>query len=428
MPLTDLQCRSATCPTDKPRKRYADSLGLYLEVQPKGAKYWRLKYRYGGKEKRLALGTYPQVSLLEARKSRTKARDLLAEGRDPSSARKDEALAKQVAIAHSFESVARSWYAQWRAARTDHHADYVMRRLEADVFTAIGHLPVAEISAPKLIAMAKKIEARGALDIARRALQTCGQVLRFAVAHGLIERNPATDVRPGDALKSRQKMHYARIDVKEVPDLLRRIEVYKGGPYTRMALRLIALTFVRTSELIGARWDEFDLDAAEWRIPPERMKMRTPHVVPLSSQAIEVVRSLAELRNTSQLLFPGERDHQRPMSNNTLLKALEIMGYKHRMTGHGFRGIASTLLHEAGFEHAHIELQLAHTERNAVSAAYNFATYLPQRRRMMQWWADELDSLRKGASVVQMRASEARTSRSQARSDNRPPRSSSTLR
>jgi integrase len=252
--------------------------------------------------------------------------------------------------------------------------------------------------------MAKKIESRGALDIARRAWQTCGQIFEYALAHGMVERNPSKDVRPGSALIARKKEHYARIDAKELPELLRRIEAYVGSPYTRFAMKLMALTFVRTGELIGARWEEFDLEAAEWRIPAERMKMRTPHIVPLSKQAVEALRCLRELKGLSDLLFPGERDHEKSMSNNTILKALERMGYKGRMTGHGFRGVASTILHELGFDHAHIELQLAHQERDAVSAAYNFATYLPQRRKMMQVWADRLDALRKGARVLPLQA------------------------
>ena len=252
--------------------------------------------------------------------------------------------------------------------------------------------------------MARKIEARGALDIAKRALQTCGQILRYAVGHDLIERNPAADIKPADVLKSRKKVNYARLDAKELPELLRKMQAYDGSPYTRFALQLIALTFVRTSELIEATWDEFDLEAAEWRIPAERMKMRTPHIVPLSTQAVDALNCLGELRSLSVRVFPGERDHDKPMSNNTILKALERMGYKHRMTGHGYRGIASTLLHELGFPHEHIELQLAHQERNQVSAAYNWATYLPERRKMMQAWADHLDALRKGAKVLPFKA------------------------
>jgi integrase len=250
------------------------------------------------------------------------------------------------------------------------------------------------VTAPSLLLVARRIEARDAVDIARRSLQTCGQILRYAVAEGLIERSPASDIKPADVLKPHKVQNHARLGARELPDLLRRIDVYQGGPYTRQALKLMALTFVRTTELIGAHWDEFELGAGEWRIPAERMKMRTPHIVPLSTQALEVLNTLAELRNQSPLLFPGERDHERPMSNNTILKALERMGYKGRMTGHGFRGIASTELHELGWRHDVIECQLAHQQRNRVSAAYNHALYLPQRRELMQAWADHLDALR----------------------------------
>lgn len=404
MPLTDVKCRTAECPADKPRVRLADAQGLYLEVTPAGGKYWRLKYRFAGKEKRLGLGVYPVITLAQARRDRDAARLLLGTGVDPSQARQDEKLAAQLRHGTTFEAVAREWHGNWSPARSPRHADYVLRRLEADVFPVLGAKPVSEITAPQLLAMAKKVEARGALDIARRAWQTCGQVFEHALAHGLVERNPAKDVRPGAALKTRTKGHYARLDARDMPELLRKIEAYQGGPYTRLAMKLIALTFVRTSELIGARWEEFDLEGAEWRIPAERMKMKTPHIVPLSRQALDVLRTLHEIRGLSGLLFPGERDHEKPMSNNTILAALDRMGYGGRMTGHGFRGMASTILHEHGFEHAHIELQLAHMDRDEISAAYNFATYLPARRKLMQWYANHLDQLRQGAKVVALRA------------------------
>jgi len=248
--------------------------------------------------------------------------------------------------------------------------------------------------------MVKAIAARGALDIAKRALQTSGQVFRYAIAHGKASRNPATDIKPSDVLEARKKQNYARIDGKELPDLLRRIEGYQGAAVTRLAMKLMALTFVRTSELIEAEWKEIDLDAAEWRIPAERMKMNTPHIVPLSAQAVEILRTLQLISGHSKLLFPGERNHEKAMSNNTILGALKRMGYQGRMTGHGFRGVASTLLHEMGFDHAHIELQLAHQERNEVSAAYNHATYLVPRRKMMQQWANYLDSCKGGAVIA----------------------------
>ncbi len=404
MPLTDAACRAAKCPPDKARERFADSGGLYLEVLPAGGKHWRWKYRYAGKEKRLALGTYPDVTLAQARQGRDAARETLKEGQDPVQAKRDAKAARLHRHGNGFEAVARQWFDHWRNAKSTRHADYVQRRFEADIFPVLGARPIAEITAPMLVAMAKKIEARGALDIAKRSLQSCGQVFRYAVAHGIIERNPAADVRPGDALRPRKKTHYARLDAKELPELLRKIHVYQGNARTRLAMELMALTFVRTGELIGAHRDEFDLEAREWRIPAERMKMKTPHIVPLSKQAVQVVGYLVDLCGLSGLLFPGERDHDRPMSNMTILAALYRMGYRGRMTGHGFRGIASTVLHEQGFDHAHIELQLAHQERDDVSAAYNFATYLPQRRKMMQAWADYLDAARKGAKVVPLKA------------------------
>jgi len=400
MPLTDATCKNARCPDGKARVRYADSGGLYLEALPAGGKHWRWKYRFAGKEKRLAIGTYPMVTLAEARLAREAARKRLHEGLDPVQEKLDARLALHVRLESNFESVARAWFEHWKGPRTPRHTEYVMRRLEADVFPALGSKPITDVTAPHLLAVAKAIEKRDALDIAKRALQTCGQILRYAVAHGILERNPAADVKPGDALKPRKKTNYARLEGKEVPTLMRKIDAYQGTPHTRLAMQLMALTFVRTGELIAARWGEFDLVAAEWRIPAERMKMRTPHIVPLSTQAVEVLATLSELRGIGALVFPGERDHERPMSNNTILQALERMGYKHRMTGHGFRGIASTMLHELGFRHDVIELQLAHQKRDAVSAAYNHATYLKDRRLMMQAWADHLGQLRHGAKVL----------------------------
>ena len=404
MPLSKATCKAAICPAGKARKRFVDGRALYLEVHPNGGKHWHWKYRIAGKEKRLAIGIYPDVSLAEARQARDDARKLLRAGQDPVQAKLDAKTAIKERLGTTFEGVTRAWFEHWRGPKSPRHADYVMRRLEADVFPMLGSKPIADMTAPQLLAMAKKIESRGALDIAKRCLQTCGQVMRYAVAHGILERNPAADVKPGDALKPRKRTNYARLDAKEVPTLLRKIDTYTGTPYTRLAMEIMALTFVRTGELIAARWEEFDLEAAEWRIPAERMKMRTPHIVPLSTQAIEALATLHELRGGIGLLFPGERNHEKPMSNNTILKALERMGYKHRMTGHGFRGIASTMLHELSFRHDVIEIQLAHQERNAVSAAYNHATYLPERRAMMQAWADHLAALRLGAKVLPLKA------------------------
>lgn len=404
MALTDTACKNARCPQGKARERFTDSGGLYLEAVPTGGKHWRWKYRFGGREKRMALGSYPAVTLALARRARDDARLLLKTGIDPVAAKQDEKRAVKVSLDNTFESVARAWHEHWAASKSERHAHYVRRRLEADVYPEIGKRPIAELTAPMLLAVAKKIEKRGAVDIAKRAWQTCGQIFRYAVANGILDRNPATDVKPSDALKPRVKTHYARLEAKEMPELLRKIEAYAGTPVTRLSMKLMALTFVRTGELIAAHWDEFDLEAEEWRIPGERMKMKTPHIVPLSKQTIEVLAAIHELRGLSGLLFPGERDHEKPMSNNTILGALKRMGYAGRMTGHGFRGVASTLLHELGHRHDIIELQLAHQERNEVSAAYNFATYLPQRRKMMQEWADHLDQLRAGAKIIPLRA------------------------
>ena len=386
--LTNTQIRNAK--TKEKLYKLPDERGLHLVVFPTGSKLWQMRYRFDAKDKTASLGKYPEVSLAEARDKCDLLRKQLVNEIDPVEAKRVTKQVKKFAQENSFEAVARAWYASWAAARSPRHADYVLRRLEADVFPAIGKRPVSEIKAPELVAMMKAIERRGALDIAKRAFQTTGQVFRYAIAHALAERNPTADVKPSDVLASRRKENYARVDAKELPNLLRKIEGYQGTPVTRLAIKLLALTFVRTGELIGAKWEEFDLETAEWRIPAERMKMRTPHVVPLSKQAIHILQVLHGVTGHSTFLFPGERDHAKPISNNTILKALERMGYKGRMTGHGFRGLASTILHEKDFDHAHIELQLAHQERNQVSASYNHATYLTQRTKMMQWWADYL--------------------------------------
>lgn len=404
MKLTETKVKNAK-PDLRP-KRLADGRGLYLYIPPTGGKLWRSKYRYQGKEKLMSFGRYPDVSLALARKKHGEALELLASGIDPMEERKQQKVALKAATQSSFQAVAEEWHEHWSVGKSARHADAVLRRLKSDVFPAIGSLSVAEIEAPSLVSMVKAIEQRGAHDIAKRALETTGQVFRYAVAHGCAHRNPAADIKPRDILKSVSKRNFARVDAKELPNLLRSIEVYQGTPETRLAMKLMAHTFVRTSELIGARWEEFDLEARRWNIPAERMKMKTPHIVPLSSQAIEILEMLHLRTGKSALLFPGERDVNKTMSNNTILVALGRMGYKHRMTGHGFRGIASTILHEQGFDHQHIELQLAHAPRNAVSAAYNHALYLAPRTKMMAWWSDYLEQQQRG-KVLKMQGSVA---------------------
>jgi integrase len=396
MAKPDVKFRNAK-PLETPYK-LGDALGLYLLVNPSGAKYWRLKYRLEGKEKLLAVGVYPEVTLETARERRDAARELVAKGIDPVQANKDEQLARDAVTVNTFELIAREWWDNWKGGRTERHAHYVLRRLEADVFPAIGKKPIATVRPRDVIAIARNIEKRGALDIAKRALETIGQVFRYAIQTERTDTNPSANL--SGVVKGGIKTNYARLTEKELPELMGKIKSYDGALVTRIALQLMAITFVRTSELIAARWDEFDFDRNQWRIPAERMKMREPHIVPLTTQALALLQELKVISGHSVLLFPGERDHAKPMSNNTLLFALYRMGYHSRMTGHGFRGIASTQLHEMGFDHNHIELQLAHKERNAVSAAYNHATYLPQRAKMMQHWADYLDQVATGKVIA----------------------------
>jgi integrase len=382
--LTDTQVRSAK-PSERPRKLF-DSGGLYLHVMPSGGRYWRFEYRFDGRKKTLALGVYPDVSLGKARSRHQEARRKLADGVDPG--------AEKMAAGKTFEVVAREWYQSWKSGRNQQYAYYVLKRLETDIFPEFGAQPISEIKTSAFRDAVQKIERRGALEIAKRVLQNCSQIMRYAVANDLAIHNPVADVRPADVLKPRKKRNHPRVGVKEIPDLLHAIDGYVGNEHTRLALQLMALTFVRTSELIGARWPEFDLKRSRWELPAERMKMKTPHIVALSAQAKSLLERLKEISFDRELVFPGDVNPAKPMSNNTLLFALYRMGYRSRMTGHGFRGVASTVLHELGWPHEHIELQLAHQERNAVSAAYNHALYLEPRAKMMQAWADHLDQLR----------------------------------
>lgn len=389
MSLTDMAIKSAKAGI-KPYK-LSDARGLYLLVTCNGSKLWRVKYRFADSEKVLPLGKYPDVSLVQAREGTSVARKQLAVGIDPMAVRKAKKLESRVAAKNNFQSVAIAWWEQWKAAKSERHANDVLRRLHADVFPAIGAKPISSIKVTELVAMVTTISQRGALDIAKRALQVSGQVFRYAVAFGIADRNPVSDIKPSDVISPRKTTNYARIEARELPELLRHIEAYQGSVTTRLAMKLMSLTFVRTSELIGARWEEFNLEEGRWDVPSSRMKMKTPHIVPLSTQAISVLKTLQIVTGNSPLLFPSERDHEKCMSNNTILGALKRMGYQGRMTGHGFRGVASTLLHEMGFKHAHIELQLAHQERNSVSAAYNYAIYLNERKSMMQHWGDYLE-------------------------------------
>lgn len=394
--LTDTSIRKAQTPT-KPTK-LADERGMYLLLTPSGGRLWRLKYRYAGKEKLLALGAYPDVPLAKAREARDEARKALAQGMDPSAVRQQEKRAKAEAHANDFETVAREWLENvkpgWAAV---YHGDTV-KRFEAFIFPTIGRRPIASLTALDLLPLLRKIEERGTRVTAHKVHRACGQAFRYAIATGRCDRNPAADLRGALQALPRPK-HMAALPAAELPSFLRKIEEYDGELQTKLALRLLALTFVRTNELRGATWAELDLDKAEWIIPSERMKTKAPHHVPLSRQAVEAFRSLQEMNGKWPWVFPGRAPSQ-PMSKNTVLFALYRMGYHSRMTGHGFRALASTTLNEMGYRPDVIERQLAHTEKNAVRAAYHRSQYLEERKTMMQAWADYLDSQLEGQSKV----------------------------
>ena len=385
--------------TNKPYK-LSDGEGLYLEVTPKGQKYWRLKYRFDGKEKRLSIGVYPAIPLKEARKKRDEAKALLLNGVDPGEFKKT--IKKQENL-EGFEYVAREWHTKHKANWTDSHAKKLIDRLEKDVFPWLGTRPSNEITPPELLAILRRVESRGALDTAHRIMQTCGQVFRYAVATGRAERDPSVDLK--GAIPPAKKSHLASIvDPVKIGQLLRAIDGYEGHFVTRSAMRLASYVFVRPGELRQAEWSEIDLDIAEWRIPAEKMKMRELHIVPLSSQALEILKEIKPLTGHARYVFPSIRTNKRPMSENTVNAGLRRLGYsKDEMTGHGFRSMASTLLNEQGWHRDAIERQLAHAERDSVRAAYNYAEHLPERKKMMQFWSNYLDGLKKGADVVPIR-------------------------
>jgi integrase len=401
--LSDPGCKSATTKGNEIRKLH-DGGGLYLWVYADGRKYWRLRYKIAGSEKSLSLGVYPEIGLKNARKRRDEERQRLDDNLDPSAERRAEKARAKVAAENSFEAVAREWYAKQAKTWVSSHADDVRRRLEGNIFPKIGRRPISQIDAPELLAALRPMEERGAYDLAHRVLQVSGQVFRYGIATGRCSRNLAADLR--GALTPHEKKHQAAVPPKDFPNLLRAIASYEriGDKQTRLALELLALTFTRTNELIGATWSEFDMSAGIWVVPAERMKMKTEHLVPLSSQALAILEALKEIGGGSRFVFPG-RNRDKPMSNNTLLFALYRLGYKGKMTGHGFRAVASTMLNEMGkFRPDVIERQLAHSERNEVRGAYKRAEYLPERKKMMQAWAKHVEALRQGAKVIPFKA------------------------
>lgn len=389
--------------------RLLDGSGLYLLVRPDGKKWWRLDYTHQGKRKTLSAGIYPETGLALARRNAEAARALLAEGIDPSEARKakktkqaearetERRLADGIPLADSFEGIAREWFEINSPSWVDAHGERIIRRLERDVFPWLGSRPIAEIEAPELLAVVRRIENRGANETAHRALQNCGQVFRFAIATGRTKRDISADLRGALAPSGKNKNHLAAItDPKQIGGLLRSLDAYAGAFVTKCALRLAPLVFLRPGELRKAEWAEFDLDAGEWNIPAARMKTREPHLVPLSRQAVQILREIHPVTGRSAYVFPGARTNGRPMSDNAVLAALRRMGYaKDEMTGHGFRAMARTVLDEVlGVRPDLIEHQLAHAVRDPLGRAYNRTKHLPQRVEMMQAWADYLDGLK----------------------------------
>ncbi len=397
MALSDLTIRTAK-PGAKPL-RLSDSGGLYLEVAPSGGKLWRLKYRFNGKEKRLALGKYPEVGLKDARERRDEARKLLANEIDPGENRKAQKAAKTERAANSFEVVAREWIAKFTPTWAASHTSKIVRRLEMYVFPWLGGRPIAEITAPELLAMARRIEGKGALETAHRAMQNCGQVFRYAVATGRADRDPTGDLR--GALQPVTSKHMAAVtEPRKVAELLRTLDGYQGTLTVRCALQLAPLVFVRPGELRAAEWADIDLDAAEWRYIAS--KKGNAHIVPLATQAVATLRELHALTGDGRYVFPSARTGERPMSDNAVLAALRRLGIaKDEMSGHGFRAMARTILDEVlGFRPDLIEHQLAHAVRDPNGRAYNRTAHLPERVKMMQQWADYLDKLKAGADVI----------------------------
>lgn len=399
MKLTDPAVKNAA-PKEKQYTLY-DSEGLFLLVMPNGSKLWRWKYRVGGVERRTSLGVYPKVSLRAARLERDRLQAELKRGVDPA-VEKQALKAVERATGETFQLIAEEWHTKYRHTWADNTAKTVIERLQKDIFPYIGARPIREITPPELLAVVRRIESRGAVETARRDLQKCGEIFRYALATGRAERDIAADLR--GAIAPPKKRHFASIhEPKEIGELLRAIDGYRGSLVTRCALQLAPLTFVRPGELRHTEWNEIDFENSELRIPAARMKMKEKHIVPLSRQALEVLKELHPLTGGGNYVFPGARSASRPMSENAVLAALRRMGYeKGEMTGHGFRSMASTILHEQGWLSDVVERQLAHGDRNKVRASYNFAQHLDKRREMMQAWANYLDTLREGGKVVSL--------------------------
>lgn len=393
MALTETAIKNAKA-TVKPYK-LTDGDGLFLLIKPNGSKYWRLKYYILGKEKLLALGTYPEISLLDAREKRRDARKLIANGQDPSNKRKEDKRHALFVANNTFEAVAKEWFENNKAKWVPDHAARLWRRLEANIIPEIGARPIAEIKSLELLDALRIIEKRGATDLSHRILQTCGVIFRYAVITGKAQYNPTLDLR--GALMSHKAESHPTIKAKELNDFFKKLDAVETSQQNKLAVRLLMLTFVRTGEMRQGKWEDVDFKAKEWRLPEHTTKMGDLHIVPLAKQAIELLKQLQEITGSSEYMFPSQHRQKNPiMSENTINQVIHKMGYKGKLVGHGFRALASTTLNEMGFRPDVIERQLAHMERNKIRAAYNRAEYLPQRREMMQQWADYLTNMASG--------------------------------
>ncbi|ELM3721321.1 tyrosine-type recombinase/integrase [Edwardsiella piscicida] len=385
----------------KPREKaykLADGAGLYLEVVPSGSRYWRMKYRFNGKEKRMAFGVYPAVSLAQARALRDEAKKKLAEGIDPSFAKKEEKLVRDVQLNNTFQAVALEWHGTKVSRWSEGYASDIIEAFNKDIFPYIGQQPVNEIKPLVLLNVLRRMESRGATEKAKKVRQRCSEVFRYAIVTGRAEYNPAADLT--SAMSGHESKHYPFLTVEELPDFFKALTGYTGSPLVVLAARLLILTGVRTGELRGAFWSEFDLEKAVWEIPAERMKMKRPHLVPLSTQALEIVQQLKVISGQYPLVFPGRNDPRKTMSEASINQVFKRIGYTGKVTGHGFRHTMSTILHEEGFNTAWIETQLAHVDKNAIRGTYNHALYLEGRREMMQWYADCIDNISKFNLII----------------------------
>lgn len=389
MTLTARQVET-TKPKEKSYKLF-DGGGLYLEVTAKGSRYWRMKYRFGGKEKRLAFGVFPTVTLAEAREMRNQAKKVLAAGGDPGEVKKEEKAIQKLSTGNTFEAIAREWHKSKADRWSLRYRDEIIDTFEKDIFPYIGKRPIAEIKPLELLETLRRMEKRGALEKMRKVRQRCGEVYRYAIITGRAEYNPAPDL--ATALTPPKKQHFPFLTAEELPYFLKDLAGYTGSVITKTATKIILLTAVRTQELRFARWQDIDLEKGIWEIPAEVMKMKRPHVVPLSKQVIELFNSLKPLSGHYELVFIGRNDHRKPISKESVNQVIELLGYKGRLTGHGFRHTMSTILHEKGYNSAWIETQLAHIDKNAIRGTYNHAQYMDGRREMMQWYADYMDEL-----------------------------------